>query len=448
MNAKLFLGAAISTTLLAFGVAHAGASPDEAAKLKGPLTACGAEKAGNKDGSIPEWKGGLTQALIPSSGALPADQFPNEKPLFVIDQKNVGNYADKLSEGQKALIAKYADYHLTVYPTQRTFAAPQWVYDNCQKNAVNGQVIDNGMSVKGVYGGTPFPIPKSGIELYWNHTLRYQPQSIQFQVKNFTGNSDGSVTMTVEAIDNIQSPYYQPNGSVDTWNGEYALARLANTGPSFKAGEMLVVRDGVDPDSPRQAWQYLVGQRRVRRAPTVGYDTPDFVASGANYFDEVFGFWGPPDRYDWKLVGKKEMYVPYNENAFFNTPVDEAMKPFHPNADKMRWELHRVWVVEMTLASGKRHVVPKRIAYFDEDSYALLMLDGYDADGKLWRTSHLLPMNVADKGYNHYNSTVIYNLQASTYSVIASVNGGFFKNVPDRPDSFFTGDALASEGVR
>lgn len=444
----MLFGAAVCTALLAANTVFAAATPEEIAKLKGELTPFGAEKAGNKDGTIPAWTGGLTKALVPTTGNLPADQFPNEKPILIIDQKNVAQYADKLNEGVKALIAKYPDYHLAVYPSHRTFAAPQWVYDNDIKNAATGELTENGLSVKGVYGGTPFPLPKTGIELYWNHALRFAPFSNQYQVKNFTGNSDGSVTMTVQAIDNHQSPYYVKDGSAATWNGEYAYGRLQNTGPAFKAGEMLVIRDGVDASEPRQAWQYLVGQRRVRRAPTVGYDTPDFVASGANYFDEVFGFWGAPDRYDWKLVGKKEMYIPYNENGFFQTPSDQALTAHHPNSDKLRWELHRVWVVDATLAPGKRHVVPKRRFYFDEDSYAVMLIDGYDAEGKLWRTSQFLPMNIADQGFNFYDTTLVYNLNAGTYSGIEMFNDGWYKTVDPRPDSFFTGDSLAAEGVR
>ncbi|HEV2675640.1 MAG TPA: DUF1329 domain-containing protein [Aliidongia sp.] len=445
---KTVAGTAIVLAMLLAGAAEAAADQEDAAKLGHELTPFGAEKAGNKDGTIPAWDGGLTHALIPGTGTLPADQYPNEKPLVVIDQKNVAQYADRLSEGQRALIAKYPDYHLAVYPSHRTFAAPQWVYDNDLKNAAAGQLADNGQSVKGVYGGTPFPIPKSGLELYWNHALRYVSPSNNYKIANFTGNSDGSVTMTVSAIDNHQSPYYTPDGSAGAWTGEYALGRLQNVGPAFKAGEMLVIRDSIDAATPRQAWQYLVGQRRVRRAPTVGYDTPDFVASGANYFDEVFGFWGAPDRYDWNLVGKQEIYVPYNENAFFQTPADQALTAHHPNADKLRWELHRVWVVELSLANGKRHVVPKKRIYFDEDSYAALMTDGYDAEGKLWRTSYMLPLDVADAGYVYYDSTIVHNLQAGTYSAIEVFNDGYYKNVNPRPDSFFTGDALASEGVR
>jgi len=119
-----------------------------------------------------------------------------------------------------------------------------------------------------------------------------------------------------------------------------------------------VTHDSINVQEPREAWQYLVGQRRVRRAPTVGYDTPDFVASGANYFDEVHGFIGHPDRYDWKLVGKKEMYIPYNDNKFHAEKRDDAFVANHLNPDKVRWELHRVWDLRplLQLASAMQYL--------------------------------------------------------------------------------------------
>ena len=448
MTRNLWFASAISVVFLASAVAQAGVTPEEAAKLKTELTPFGAEKAGNKDGSIPAWDGGLTKALVPTTGPLPADQFPNEKPILVIDQKNVEQYADKISEGQKALIAKHSDYHLTVYPSHRTFAAPQWVYDNNIKNAINSQLTENGLSIKGAYGGTPFPIPKTGIELYWNHTLRYSPSAVREKGSGYVGSADGSITLAVVATLNIQYPYYFSEGGAEKWNGDYLLMRQINTAPAFKAGEQIVIRDNISTENTRQAWQYLVGQRRVRRSPTMGYDTPDFVASGANYFDETFGFWGAPDRYEWKLVGKKEMYIPYNDNAFHLLSPEDAFKPYHPNSDKLRWELHRVWVVDLTLASGKRHVVPKRRVYFDEDSYAVAMTDGYDAGGNLWRTTYTLPMVVADHGFVATNGTIVHNLQADTYVGVGQIVGGSYSVLEPHPDTYFTGDALASEALR
>ena len=186
----------------------------------------------------------------------------------------------------------------------------------------------------------------------------------------------------------------------------------------------------------------------MRRAPTVAYDTPDFVASGANYFDEVIGFYGNPDRYDWKLVGKKEMYIPYNNNRFFATDMKDAFVPYHTNPDKVRWELHRVWELEATVAAGKRHVVPKRRFYLDEDTWAVSMIDGFDADGKLWRTNLVFPMAVPEYPMVVADPVFIYNLPAGTMSCVQCYNGEAWKPVAAKSDSFFTGDALGSSSLR
>ena len=62
----------------------------------------------------------------------------------------------------------------------------------------------------------------------------------------------------------------------------------------------------------RSAWIYNAGQRRVRRAPDLAYDNFNDGTEGMRTSDQFDAWNGAPDRYDWKLVGKKEIYVPYN----------------------------------------------------------------------------------------------------------------------------------------
>lgn len=449
MNMKYTVLAVAVVSVLAIGHgAMAAVSADEAAKLKTSLTPLGAEKAGNADGTIPAWSG-----VIPkSTGKLPKgyhlDLFPNEKPVVQITGQNYTKYADKLSEGTIALLKKYPTYRVDVYPTHRTAVAPQYIYDNTFKNATRATLIKDGQSVEGAYGGVPFPIPKIGSEVIWNHILHPRVISSEFGFKSIVGSSDGRRTISTRADNNNQSPYYMKDGSVEKWNGDYIDARFVNTDPPFKAGEALVIRDNIDPSNARQAWQYLVGQRRVRRSPTVAYDTPDFVSSGVDYFDEVIGFYGHPDRYEWKIVGKKEVYIPYNTNKFLTTTESEAFVANHPNPDKVRWELHRVWVVDATVAPGKRHAVPKRRYYFDEDTWAVSMIDGYDAEGKLWRNSYVLPYVNPDYPITVSDTVVIHNLQASTYVCVQCFNDEYWRASVPKPDSFFTGDALGSSGLR
>ncbi|WP_137817681.1 DUF1329 domain-containing protein [Pseudomonas sp. 2FG] len=450
MNKHAFVVSATLAIGLAIGQAHAAVSAGEANALKGTLTPLGAEQAGNSDGSIPAWTGGLTGEVAGATfGDVPADPFPGEKPVLQITAKNAAQYADKLNEGTKALLDKYPDsFHLDIYPTHRTAAAPQKVYDNTFANATRCQLTQGGLSVEGCYGGIPFPIPKDGSEVIWNFLLRVEAESIEMGYLNMIGNSDGSRTLASRGVENWQYPYYYQDGSLDKWSGQYVKLRFLTSEPPFKAGESLVTHDGIDPQNPREAWQYLVGQRRVRRAPTVGYDTPDFVASGANYFDEVHGFIGHPDRYQWKLVGKKEMYIPYNLNKFHAEKRDDAFTKDVLNADKMRWELHRVWEVEASVAPGKRHAVPKRRFYIDEDSWTIALADGYDAEGKLWRATQVLPFVVPSIPAVVVKPVVIYNLQANTYSVVQGLNGESYKIVPRKSENFFTGNAVASGSVR
>lgn len=439
----------LNAALAAASMATAAVPAAEAAKLKGELTPLGAERAGNKEGTIPIWEGGLTQSAGAKLGDIPVNPYPNDKPILQINAQNAAQHAAKLSEGTQALLKKYPEsFRVDVYPTRRSAAAPAYVYDNTFKNATRCKLKDAGLSVEGCYGGIPFPIPSDGAEVVWNHLLRVEPESVSFGFRNLVISADGSRALATRNDQNYQYPYYYKDGSPEAWSGEYVMLRFNATEPPFKAGESLVVRDSIDPKNARQAWQYLVGQRRVRRAPTVAYDTPDFVASGANYFDEFQGFSGSLDRYGWKLLGKQEMYIPYNNNGLVTAKIADAYGTRHLNPDKVRWELHRVWVVEATVAQGKRHAVPKRRYYFDEDSWTLSLIDGYDAEGKLWRTTQVTPFVVPSIPAMQLKPVFVFNLQAGTMSAVQVLNEETYRVVPRRPDSFFTGDAVAADAAR
>ncbi|WP_087687463.1 DUF1329 domain-containing protein [Pandoraea sp. PE-S2R-1] len=432
--------------------AIAAVTPEEAARLKAELTPMGAEKAGNKAGTIPAWDGGYTK--VPAGfkqGDARIDPFAGEKPVASISAKNMDQYADKLSDGVKALMKRSATFRIDVYPTHRTAALPQWAYENTFKNATRCKTKDAGLSIEGCYGGIPFPIPKDGNELMWNHLLSWKGEAHEMLSQVFVVPSDGKPTMASDILDESQYPYWFKDGSLEKFNGDYWAAMVTTYGPPFKAGESLLFRDTVDMGTKgRQAWQYLVGQRRTRKAPTIGYDTPDSVTSGINYFDEAFMFMGGLDRYDWKIVGKKEMYVPYNANRAWLVGQDDLLGPQHLNPDAIRWELHRVWIVEANLGAGKRHAIPKRRLYLDEDTYSAVLSDSWDAQGQLWHTSYSLPMVMPDLPGTVFQSFAIYNLIANNY-MIDNYPGGkpyVYRQVKPWPASYFTPDSLAAKGTR
>ena len=428
----------------------AAVSAEEAEKLKSELMPLGGERAASKDGSIPPWDGGYTKVPAGFKAGQPRpDPFAGEKPLYAITAKNMDQHAEQLTDGQKLLLKKYASYRIDVYPTHRTAAAPQWVYDNTFKNASRSKTSSDGLSVQGAVGGIPFPIPKTGAEVMWNHLLRWNGESVK-QGKRAYVVSGGKAVLASETMSEMSFPYYFRDGSSDDKDLEYWQLYMATVAPAFKAGEIIVARDPLDQvHKGRQTWQYLIGQRRVRRAPSVAYDTPNSVTSGVDFFDEAMLFNGAMDKYQWKLVGKKEMVVPYNANSFFLKKASDVLGPNHINPDHMRFELHRVWVVEAELAPGKRHVLPKRRFYIDEDSWNAMWSDGWDAQGQLWHSGMALPFLAFDFPGQIQWTFVTYDHLKDSYSCTTMNEAPeHYTPVPRWPASNFTPESMAARGVR
>ncbi|MCY1205850.1 hypothetical protein D9M72_174080 [compost metagenome] len=443
----------LSTLLLALAAATPGwaaVTAEEAAKLKSELTPLGAERAASKDGAIPAWTGGYTTVSASYKAGTPRpDPFAADKPVYSITAANMAQHADKLSDGQQALLKKYPSYRIDVYPTRRTAAAPEWVYDNTLKNATRAKTANNGDTVVGAYGGIPFPIPKSGKEAMWNHLLRWAGEAALFEGSTWSS-SGGRVALAATIRSEINYPYYYKDGTPQKFAGEYWYNYQVTLEPSFKAGETILVRDPVDQvGMNRQAWQYLVGQRRVRKAPNLAYDTPDPTTSGNAFMDEVTLFLGAMDRFEFKIVGKKELLIPYNLNSFIQKKPQDVVGGNHLNPDPMRWELHRVWVVEAELAAGKRHAVPKRRYYLDEDTWAVSLYDGWDAQGQLWRTGLALPFLAPEiPAVISANFVTMDLLKGSYQAAIVNGNAAQWEARAPYPETNFTPESVAARGVR
>jgi hypothetical protein len=411
-----------ATTLvlaLAIHKADAKVSPEKAAELDGPrLTCIGAERAGSASG-IPAYTGKYqgTWPGVKSPSGFDPGPYAKETPLFSITAQNMAKYADKLTVGEKALFAKYPQgYRMDIYTSHRDFKDPDATCERTKKNALVAEVVSDGKGVTGTGGAVPFPIPQSGLEAIWSiaHAGR---------------------TWTQSAVCDIAAVY--GNGTIGWGRNKFMVLTLNNDPKKpasyrdhinsyFYSGYLLPERDkgftavGYQPNDYTKegttSWQYLPGIRRVRQAPEVGFDYP-VPPSGLRTVDDDYGFNGSPERYTWKLIGKKEFYIPYN-NFRVNDPAvsyKDLIKPGTINPDYVRYELRRVWVVEGTLKEGVRHIYAKRVLYADEDSWLAQLSDNYDQRGELWRISLITYFYSQESGTWNRGASVYHDLTSASY---------------------------------
>ncbi|MEJ0086634.1 MAG: DUF1329 domain-containing protein [Pseudomonadota bacterium] len=379
---------------LTLGVhAMAAVSASDAAKLGAELTPLGAEKAGNADGSIPAWDGGITSAAQAGfanfrPGQHHPDPYASDKPLYTVTAANMGQYANKLTEGHKKLLQTYkATFKMNVYPTHRSAAAPQRIYDATKRIATTAQLAKDGNGVTNAGEGIPFPIPQSGVEVFWNHVLRYRGDVIVRNIGQAPVTAGGDYTM-VKFRDETMVAYSLAGAKSENLNNIIAYFIQETVAPARLAGEVLLVQETLDQSlENRRAWVYNPGQRRVRRAPNVAFDNPGTNSDNLRTSDQFDMYNGSPQRYDWTLVGKKELLVPYNSYKLNSNTLKygDILKKNHINPDVARYELHRVWVVDSKLKAGQSHLYSRRTLYVDEDSWQIVAVDCYDSRGQLYR---------------------------------------------------------------
>jgi Protein of unknown function (DUF1329) len=449
MKLKSILGAGV---LVAACVSTAGA-----AQLGADMTPMGAEKVGNAAGTIPAWTGGIKSAAeagFPDfkPGGHHPDPFAAEKPLYRIDASNQSKYAANLTAGHVALLNAYKDYYLNVYPSHRSAAFPQRIYDAVRNNAATARLTGGGTGVTGAIGGSPFPVPESGIEVIWNHILRYRADVAERYIGQAAVSRTGSYNL-VKFHDETMVAYALPGATEAALDNVIIYFIQETIAPARLAGEILLVHETLDQSKEqRRAWLYNPGQRRVRRAPNVAFDNPGTGADGLRTSDQFDLYNGSPERYDWKLVGRQEMIVPYNAYKLHSNKVrnDDIIKPLHINQDLARYELHRVWVVDATLKAGQRHIYKRRTFYVDEDSWQILMVDCYDDRDQLWRVQEAHSIEYYDVPTFWTTLELTYDLQAGRYLALGLDNEEAQTvdfNVK-RTAADFTPAAIARRGTR
>jgi hypothetical protein len=439
-------------------VTAAAVTAQQAAKLGGELTPMGAEKAANAAGTIPAWSGGLTSAAEAGApgfkpGGHHPDPYAGDKLLYKVDATNMSRYAANLTAGHKALLNAYKNsYFINVYPSHRSAAFPQRIYDATNANATSAKLTGGGNGVTGAIIGVPFPIPSSGIEVIWNHILRFRAEIAERVIGQAAVSRTGDYNL-VKFHDETMVGYSLPGASEAALDNTVLYFIQETVSPARLAGEILLVHETLDQTKEhRRAWLYNPGQRRVRRAPNVAFDNPGTGSDGLRTSDQFDIFNGSPERYDWKLVGKQEMIVPYNAYPLHSNKLKNAdiIRPLHINQEHARYELHRVWVVDATLKAGQRHLYKRRTFYVDEDSWQILAVDCYDGRDQLWRVQEGHSINYYEIPTFWTTLEVTYDLQSGRYLALGldneeprTVNFAAKRTAAD-----FTPAAIARRGTR
>ena len=407
LNMKIKTASALllSAALLP-GIVFAQLGADELAKLGvsgTELTPMGAIRAGNADGSIPAWNSEPIKGVAGGYADSLADPYADEQPLFTITAANYSQYADKLTPGQVGMFKQYPEtFKMHVYPTHRTGSYAPWVYDAtmaqakdvkvCAAYTATGRIcLDD--EIDG--GGIPFPIPKTGEEASWNHYLSFIGLSMETMSNGALIDSNGGRTDVI--MQQRQTwPWWAKKGSKlksTEWFKRDGGALLCDSWqiekPPRSSGLVFGGCNFAD-NYDFQVYLYIPGQRRVRKAPEIGFhDSPSFASDGQRTVASRWMHWfgGSYPRHDYAVPVRKELFVPYNNNKLGNkdTSYDEIFGEDHVNQDLIRYELHRVWVLDSTLKAGERHLYKRHTSYFDEDTWIGLAYEAYDAKDRLWR---------------------------------------------------------------
>ncbi len=423
------------TLTLSSGIALAAVSSQQAARLGGPeLTPIGAERAGNQDGSIPPWSGGIEPPVAGfKQGVHHADPYADDPVLFTINASNVDDYADKLSPGQQALLRQYPhSWYLNVYRTRRSAAYPAFVYDAIKTNATQALLVSEGLGgVRDASVASPFPIPQQGVEAVWNHTLRWRG----IHVDRINGQAAVTRMLGQYRIvlfqEEFAAPYGQPLSSEFKRthpNNSYIFKRKILAPGSAAGFGSLAMLSSDYTRAQRQSWVYNPNLRRVLRKPFSGFDNPTPQSEGLRFQDEADMFNGSPALFTWKLLGKRELYIPYNSYRLHSGDLaySDILQKHHINPKLARYELHRVWVVEGTVRTNTRnrstldplkrgHAYSRRVFFLDEDSWQLAVADNYDHKGQLWRFSEGHMINYYDVPVPWYTLEVYHDFKARRY---------------------------------
>ncbi len=346
-----------------------------------------------------------------SSSNSYVDPFSDDSILFTITSENYEQFEEHiLTPGQVAMFETYPNsFKMNIYKSRRSCSVPQEVLDLTIENAT---MTDEGEGIEGVVGSIPFPNPSEALHHVWNHILRYRGVDIAGGSPYYIINPDES--RTYGAGKAVARNFWNPFASNDKGLQGMIMSKVTEP-PRLADAAVLVVESLNALKTPRRAWVYNPGTRRVRRAPDIAYDNYSGFSQGLTTTDSFDGFNGAKDRYDWTDLGVQLRFMPYNAYKFHEATIEQTLTAFHVNQEFLRYELVRVNVVRADLKSDKRHILPHRVMYFDYDSHNMLSEDVFDGELNIMRYRELPQINYYDEPMCNSIHSATYDLATRRY---------------------------------
>lgn len=457
-KAKAILALSVSVGLSGASMqAWSKADAAEVARLGKELTCVGAEAGPNAKNTIPAFSGKWTGTppginYRPHVGDHPVDPYPDDQPLFQITAQNAAEHANNLTEGQLEMFRRYPNtFRIPVYQGRRDFGYSEKLCEVARKNALEAELTDGGLGFSGYQGMSPFPIPKQPMELLhntifpmvaWTEDIVRDIANVRPSGEIFWGRQHNRNLNVVTDPDEIGKPM----GAV------MAYALTDTLLPIRDRGSVSIAQEPVNfARNKRLAWSYDPGTRRVRQLPQFGYDSPLAGTSGQMTMDQDRLMNGDPARYEWKMLGKREIYIPANTYRLHQkmSNYDGLLTPYHPNPDYLRYELRRVWVLEGSLKEGFRHAYGRRVLYLDEDNWQASVADYFDTRGALWQHAFIAHYFAFDMGGWHAGNSFYHDLNSNgyiAYNLFQTLDKGPVLNAGKMHARMFTPDALRQIG--
>ncbi len=432
------------------------------AALAEDFTPEGGDRAASKDGAVPAYTGKQSAEPGWEWGKYRGDfwKHKNEKLLYSIDASNVDKYVDKLTPGQVALVKQKKGYRMDVYPSHRECQVPDFVAQNSKANLTGAKLDSTGEQLQtAALPGVAFPQPKNGAEAILNYIYRYHGEGLEWpkMITVVSPRPGSNEWIDIVSPQHVFFPWGKPGKVTPQEVDQMSNAAFFKMeSPPALAGQAFVQRQYFN--KPSETFYYFPGQRRVRRMPAYTHDAPIIGMENQYLIDEASMFYGSIDRFNWKLVGKKEMLVPYNAFGMykFKDKLHDVATPDGIAAKNRRYEMHRVWVVEATVKPSARHVDSKKVFYLDEDSWLALVGEDYDAQGKLWKVRESYPIPVWELGGTCDNSPFVqydvingrYVMDQATFGQGQDIHWYEQINDPRFKSDFFTAETLRSVSER